>query len=125
VTAFIEADLLPFSYFVDEVSLTVTFSPAAVTRVKPELVTLLTLPIDPPAAGPERALEPPPAAARPAKPVGAVLGAAVVVGVGVGVVPALDIPPYAESPITGTKTAAVSQRPFLLEVSRWTREKPA
>jgi hypothetical protein len=63
-----------------------------VTKVKPDAETLLTLPMEPPAAGPDRALEPPPPAAeRPAKaPEGA--PCAVVVE---GVVPVaeLDIPP--------------------------------
>jgi hypothetical protein len=59
VTALADAELVPVSYVVDDVSLTVTFSPAAVSSVKPEVDTLLTLPIDPPAAGPERALDPP------------------------------------------------------------------
>ena len=61
VTALADADCVPFSYFVDDVSLTVTFSPADVNSPKPEADTLLTLPIDPPAAGPDRALDPPPA----------------------------------------------------------------
>jgi hypothetical protein len=38
----------------------VTFPPVGVDRAKPDVDTLLTLPIDPPAAGPERALDPPP-----------------------------------------------------------------
>jgi hypothetical protein len=44
---------------VADVSFTVTFSPADVNNPKPEVETLLTLPIDPPAAGPDRALDPP------------------------------------------------------------------
>jgi hypothetical protein len=36
----------------------VTFWPAAVVRVKPEADTLLAVPIEPPAAGPDRALAP-------------------------------------------------------------------
>jgi hypothetical protein len=59
VTALTDADFVPFSYFVDEVSLIVTFSPVGVVSLKPELETPLTLPVDPPAAGPERALDPP------------------------------------------------------------------
>jgi hypothetical protein len=59
VTALADAELVPFSYFVDDVVLTVTFSPAEVNSPKPELDTLVTLPIDPPAAGPDRALDPP------------------------------------------------------------------
>jgi hypothetical protein len=59
VTALADADFVPFSYVVDDVSLTVTFSPADVNSPKPDVDTLLTLPIDPPAAGPDRALDPP------------------------------------------------------------------
>jgi hypothetical protein len=36
----------------------VTFSPADVESVKPDADTLLTVPIAPPAAGPDRALDP-------------------------------------------------------------------
>ncbi|HME01700.1 MAG TPA: hypothetical protein VKG38_01545 [Solirubrobacteraceae bacterium] len=39
--------------------MTVTLSPVAVNSPKPELDRLLTFPIDPPAAGPDRALDPP------------------------------------------------------------------
>ena len=41
VTALADADFVPFSYFVDEVSLMVTFSPADVDNLKPEVETLL------------------------------------------------------------------------------------
>jgi hypothetical protein len=40
--------------------LMVTFWPVAVVSVKPEEDTLLTVPTVPPAAGPDRALDPPP-----------------------------------------------------------------
>ena len=60
LTALADAELVPFSYVVDDVSLTVTFSPADVNSPKPDFDTLLTVPIDPPAAGPDRALDPPP-----------------------------------------------------------------
>jgi hypothetical protein len=59
VTALDDAELVPFSYVVDDVSLTVTFWPFDVKSPKPEVETLVTLPIDPPAAGPDRALDPP------------------------------------------------------------------
>jgi hypothetical protein len=59
ITALAVPDLAPFAYLVDDVSLTVTFSPADVSKPKPDVDTLLTLPIDPPAAGPDRALDPP------------------------------------------------------------------
>src|SRR5450631_4433335 len=64
VTALADAEWVPFSYVVDDVSFTVTFSPADVTSTKPEVEPLLTLPIDPPAAGPDRALDPPLPGAR-------------------------------------------------------------
>jgi hypothetical protein len=66
VTALAEAGLVPFSYVVVEASLTVTFCPPAVDSVNPEEDTLLTVPADPPAAGPDRALEPPPDPKPPA-----------------------------------------------------------
>jgi hypothetical protein len=55
----------------------VTFPPVGVERMKPDVETLLAVPIEPPAAGPDRAFEPwPPdpdapenAAARPPPPV--------------------------------------------------------
>jgi hypothetical protein len=51
--------------------LTVTFWPAEVVSVKPDADTLLAVPIEPPAAGPDRALDPlplPPAPEAPGKP---------------------------------------------------------
>ena len=51
----------------------VSFSPAEVVSVKPEENTLLTVPLDPPAAGPDRALDPPP---DPKPPAGLLLLAA-------------------------------------------------
>jgi hypothetical protein len=45
---------------VADASLTVTFWPADVVIVKPDVDKLLTVPDDPPAAGPDRALDPPP-----------------------------------------------------------------
>jgi hypothetical protein len=60
VTALFDAELVPLLYVVADVTLTVTFSPAEVNSSKPEVDTLLTLPIDPPAAGPDRALDPAP-----------------------------------------------------------------
>jgi hypothetical protein len=53
---------------VEDASLTVTFWPAGVDRVKPDADTLLTVPIEPPAAGADRALDPllvPEPAAKP------------------------------------------------------------
>ena len=43
-----------------DASSTVTFWPADVVIVKPDVDTLPTVPDDPPAAGPDRALDPPP-----------------------------------------------------------------
>jgi hypothetical protein len=60
VTALAEAGLVPFWYVVADASLTVTFWPADVVMVKPDADRLLTVPDDPPAAGPDRALDPPP-----------------------------------------------------------------
>jgi hypothetical protein len=58
----------------------VTFSPAEVVRVKPDAVTLLAVPTEPPAAGADRALDPLPPDPEPwAKP-GPPLLAVVVVG---------------------------------------------
>ena len=60
MTALAEAGLVPFWYVVEDASSTVTFWPADVVIVKPEVDTLPTVPDDPPAAGPDRALDPPP-----------------------------------------------------------------
>lgn len=60
VMAVAEAGLVPFSYVVADASLMVTFWPAEVDSVKPDVDTLLTVPTAPPAAGPDRALDPPP-----------------------------------------------------------------
>jgi hypothetical protein len=76
VTALAAAAVVPFLYAVDEVSWTVTFWPAEVRSVKPEVEMSFTVPIDPPAAGPDRALDPPLAAPRNAG--GAVAALAVV-----------------------------------------------
>ena len=68
VTALAEAALVPFSYVVPDGSWTVTFWPAAVVSVKPDADTPLAVPDDPPAAGPDRALDPPPDPGPPAVP---------------------------------------------------------
>ncbi|MGD0607409.1 MAG: hypothetical protein ABSA53_27975 [Streptosporangiaceae bacterium] len=46
----------------------VTFWPAEVVSVKPDADTLLAVPIEPPAAGPDRALDPLPVPVAPANP---------------------------------------------------------
>jgi hypothetical protein len=56
--ALAEIELVPFWYFVEDALSTVTFWPADVVSVKLDLDTLLTVPTVPPAAGPERALDP-------------------------------------------------------------------
>ena len=58
----------------EDASSTVTFWPADVVIVKPEVDTLPTVPEDPPAAGPDRALDAPPP--DPGPPVGLVLAEA-------------------------------------------------
>jgi hypothetical protein len=58
VTALADAERVPFRYVVEDAVLTVTFSPADVDTVKLDDDTLLTVPIVPPAAGPDRALDP-------------------------------------------------------------------
>ena len=60
VTALAEAGLVPFSYIVEDASSMVTFWPADVVTVKLDVDTLPTVPAAPPAAGPDRALDPPP-----------------------------------------------------------------
>jgi hypothetical protein len=59
LTALAELEVVPLRYFVEDASWTVTFCPAEVEIVKLDLETLSTVPDDPPAAGPERALDPP------------------------------------------------------------------
>jgi hypothetical protein len=73
VMALAEIFVVPFSYIVEDDSSMVTFRPVAVDTVKLELDTPATVPAVPPAAGPDRALDPggtPPAAlAMPVTPV--------------------------------------------------------
>ena len=63
--ALAEIVLDPFLYFVDEVPSTVTFWSAEVVMMNPDLDTLVTVPDDPPAAGPDRVLDPPPDPSAP------------------------------------------------------------
>jgi hypothetical protein len=60
LTALAEIELVPLRYVVEDALLTVTFWPADVEIVKLDLDTLSTVPDAPPAAGPDRALDPPP-----------------------------------------------------------------
>jgi hypothetical protein len=48
--ALAEVELVPFWYVVEDASLTVTFKFVGVDIVKPDVDTLLTVPVDPPAA---------------------------------------------------------------------------
>ena len=57
--AFAEIELVPFRYVVADAILMVTFCPADVEIVKLDLDTLATVPAVPPAADPDRALDPP------------------------------------------------------------------
>jgi hypothetical protein len=57
-TALADAELVPVRYFVSDASLTVTFWPADVVTVKPDGDMPATVPDVPPAAGPDRALDP-------------------------------------------------------------------
>src|ERR1700761_204403 len=75
VTALAEAALVPSSYVVVDASLMVTFSPAEVVSVKPVVDKLVTVPVDPPAAGALRALDPEPPAPKPPAPAALAPGA--------------------------------------------------
>jgi hypothetical protein len=65
VMALAEVEVVPFRYAVEGASSTVTFCPAVVDIVKLDVETLSTVPDAPPAAGPDRALDPPPVAPLP------------------------------------------------------------
>jgi hypothetical protein len=111
--ALAEVELVPFSYVVEDVSLTVTLSPADVAMVKRDVDTLLTVPDDPPAAGPDRALDPPPPdAGPPAAPLPGALFPAVAEG-DVEVVDE-DAAAQPDTAITAAATAATAIRPLLL-----------
>jgi hypothetical protein len=60
-TALAEAEWVPFLYFVEDASVTVTSTPVAVAKVKPDVDVVSTMPVAPPAAGPDRAPPPDPA----------------------------------------------------------------
>src|SRR4051812_48274423 len=63
-----DVELVPFVYLVDDFLSRVTFCPADVVIVKLAVDPSATVPAAPPAAGPERALDP----ARPGRPLPAV-----------------------------------------------------
>jgi hypothetical protein len=103
---------------VDDASSMVTFWPADVVRVKLDLDTLPTVPDDPPAAGPDRAFDPPPPErGPPAGPLPDASCPADAEG---------DVARPTESPITGTITAAAMIRPiFRFHSNRRTRGRRA
>jgi hypothetical protein len=72
--AFAEAGLVPFWYAVEDASSTVTFWPADVVMVNLGVDTVVTVPDAPPAAGPDRALDPPPGPPPLAEPLLAAAG---------------------------------------------------
>jgi hypothetical protein len=76
--------------------------------VKLDVVTLLTVPAAPPAAGPDRALEPEP------------LAGAELLDVGAGDVADADVPQAAASPITAHIATAAIHRFFPFGSSRFT-----
>jgi hypothetical protein len=55
-----EVEPAPVVYLVEDAPFTTAFCPAGVDRVKLDVDTLATVPTAPPAAGPERAFDPPP-----------------------------------------------------------------
>jgi hypothetical protein len=102
-------------YVVDDASLTVTFCPADVDNVKPEVDTLLTVPAAPPEAGPDRAFDPPPPDPRPP----AEELPAAVAGEDVGGAEAV---PQAASPMTAhIGAAATNHRRLLCDSNRGAR----
>src|SRR5579871_5952658 len=60
VTPLAGAALVPCQYAVEALIWTVTVWPAEVVSTKPDADVLSTVPVEPPAAGPDRALVPPP-----------------------------------------------------------------
>jgi hypothetical protein len=89
--------------------------------VKPELDRLLTVPIDPPAAGPDRAFPPPPDPEAPAKPGGCPLAVVVAGTVAAALDPPLEAAltmPNAPPPITIAAMPAARKRVDLREKLR-------
>jgi hypothetical protein len=101
VMALAELELAPLRYFVEDAFLTVTFCPAEVNIVKLDSETLSTVPDDPPAAGPDRALDPPPPDPEraPCADVAEVDDAVVVVAVPEPVLAVALTMPYAPPPM--------------------------
>jgi hypothetical protein len=114
VTALAEAEVVPLRYAVEDASLTVTFWPADVVRVKPDVDVLPTVPIDPPSAGPDRALDPPPPDPTPPAEVAAVAEDDVAVAED-------DVAKPVETPATATiSPAAAIHRLFVFDSRRRT-----
>jgi hypothetical protein len=127
VTALAEAEPVPFWYVVEDAWLTVIFWPPDVDSVKLDEDTLLTVPTAPPAAGPDRALDPPPPPppdrGPPAKPLGGAPCPAVVEG---DVAAAEeDVAAQPESPITAHSSAAAIHPLLLFDSNRRTLDRRA
>jgi len=118
VMAVAEVEAVPFRYVVEDASLTVTFWPAPVVRVKPDEVTLSTVPDAPPSAGPDLALDDPPLA-PPVVPAPAVAPPPAAGKCPVGAeADAVDVmASETESPITAHISAAAAIQPLLLFAS--------
>jgi hypothetical protein len=101
---------------VEDVSLTVTFWPFAVDMVKPDVDTVLTVPVAPPAAGPERALDPAPPDRGPPS--------ALLSKDGCAAVAKGEAATVMDSPITAhSSTAATIQPLILFDSSRYSRDR--
>jgi hypothetical protein len=107
VMALADVALVPFWYVVVDVSFTATFWSAAVVRVKLDVDTLSTVPDEPPAAGPDRALDPPPGI-RPD------IAEEDVAGGDDAVVAEEDVAHPAHTPITAAMSVAATNRPRFL-----------
>jgi hypothetical protein len=104
VTSLAAAVLVPFLYVVDDPCVTVTFWPATVVIVNPDEVTLVTVPIEPPSAAPDRALDPPPVPPAPGMPCPLAAGAD---GVGLDVADG-DVAAQPASPIIPSERTAAA-----------------
>jgi hypothetical protein len=100
VTASADVEFAPSWYVVEDVSSTVTFWPADVIIVKPDVDTLSTVPDAPPVAGPDRALG---AASRDP-----LLPAMLPPGAGFAAVVERDVTMPTESPMSAHASAAAA-----------------
>jgi hypothetical protein len=96
--------------------LTVTFCPAEVVSVKPDADTLVTLPDDPPAAGPDRALDPPPPV--PNGPPGALEATCEVVAAVAVLEPLLEVALTIPNALPATASAAAPAAIHLVSLVR-------